>query len=341
MSMELTTPHPLQACWDLQLAGLAADALRVALTIDLFEHLEQHTAPAQLAKTLDLEPFNTGYLLEMLWAQGLLERDEQGSHYRNGETARRHLVRSSGNYCGDALLFRHQVLRQAGQPLEQALRNGLPAAGAPSAEMARRWAEAARVQIAQEQQAVTVEVACALIERLPEAPGLQRMLDLGGGPGLVAIALARQLPDLHGTVFDFAETAAVAKENILRAGLEQRLGSMGGDLDQDDFGSGYDLIWCSSVLHFASDLDGLLQRLHGALNPGGVLVCCHAEVPEERQAAARVLPYYLHMRMQGRHVLPAGELAQKLRNVGFVDVEQQGGLRYPVAPVTAVVARKA
>ena len=340
MSTDLTTPHPLQACWDLQLAGLAADALRVALTIGLFEHLGQYSTPARLATTLDLEPTNTGYLLEMLWAQGLLERDEQGSHYRNSETARRFLSRGAGDYCGDALLFRHQVLRQAGQPLEQALRNGLPPATAPTAEMARRWAEAARVQIAQEQQSVTVDVACTLLERLPQAPRLQRMLDLGGGPGLVAIALAKRLPDLHGTVFDFAETAAVAQENIIRAGLQKRLGILGGDLDRDDFGSGYDLIWCSSVLHFAHDLDGLLRRLHAALNPGGVLVCCHAEVPEDQQTAARVLPYYLHMRMQGRHVLPAGELAQRLRGVGFVDVQQKDGLRYPVAPVSAVVAHK-
>lgn len=340
MSTDLTTPHPLQACWDLQLAGLAADALHVALTIDLFEHLEQYTAPAQLANVLDLEPFNTGYLLEILWAQGLLERDEQGSRYRNGETAKRYLRRSAGDYCGDALLFRHQVLRQAGQPLEQALRNGLPPAAAPGPEMAQRWAEAARVQIAQEQQAVTVDVACALIEHLPQAPRLQRMLDLGGGPGLIAIALARRLPDLHGTVFDFAETAAVAQENIARAGLEKRLGIIGGDLDRDDVGSGYDLIWCSSVFHFAHDLDGLLRRLHAALNPGGVLVCCHAEVPDDQQSAARVLPYYLHMRMQGRHVLPAGELAERLRGIGFVEVQQQDGLRYPVAPITAVIASK-
>lgn len=340
MSMDLTSPHPLQACWDLQLAGLAADALRVALSINLFEHLEQSIVPAQLATKLDLEPFNTGYLLEMLWAQGLLERDEQGSHYRNGETAQRFLNRSASDYCGDALLFRHQVLRQAGQPLEQALRNGLPPASAPTPEMAQRWAEAARVQIAQEQQAVTVDVARALIERLPQAPRLQRILDLGGGPGLVAIALARQLPDLHGVVFDFAETAAVAQENIVRAGLEKRLGVVGGDLDRDDFGSGYDLIWCSSVFHFAHDLDELLRRLHSALNPGGVLVCCHAEVPEDKQTAARVLPYYLHMRMQGRHVLPAGELAKRLCHTGFVDVRQEDGLRYPVAPVTAVIASK-
>lgn len=340
MSMELTNPHPLQACWDLQLAGLAADALRVALTIGLFEHLEQYTAPAQLAAILALDPLNTAYLLEMLWAQGLLERDEQHSHYRNGETARRYLNRGTPQYCGDALLFRHQVLRQAGQSLEQALRNGLPPATAPTREMARRWAEAARAQIAQEQQAVTAEVACRLIEHLPQAPHLQRMLDLGGGPGLVAIALARQLPNLHGTVFDFAETAAVAQENIVRAGLEKRLGTIGGDLERDDLGSGYDLIWCSSVFHFAHDLDRLLLRLHAALNPSGVLVCCHAEVPEDKQNAARILPYYLHMRMQGRHVLPAKALAERLCSIGFVEIQQLDGLRYPVAPVTAVIASK-
>jgi predicted O-methyltransferase YrrM len=340
MNMDLTTPHPLQVCWDLQLAGLAADTLRTALTINLFDHLTPFTSPAQLAQTLDLDPLNTGYLLEILWAYGLLERNEQGTQYRNGETAKRYLSHDTHEYCGDALLLRHQVLRQAGQPLEQALRKGLPRTPPPSADMAQRWAEAARLQIAQEQKAVTVDVACALIERLPQASRLKHMLDLGGGPGMVAIALAQRLPGLRASVFDFVETAAVAQENILRAGLEKRLGIIGGDLDKDDFGSGYDLIWCSSVLHFVSDLEELLKRLHTALNPGGVLVCCHAELPKDQQIAARVLPYYLHMRIQGRHVLQAGELAERLRGAGFIDVQQEHGLRYPVAPVTAVIARK-
>jgi hypothetical protein len=46
------------------------------------------------------------------------------------------------------------------------------------------------------------------------------------------------------------------------------------------------------------------------------------------------------MRMQGRHVLPEGQLAQLLEQAGFDDVQQFDEVRFPVAPVTALIARK-
>lgn len=337
---ELTTPHALQACWDLQLAGLNADALRLALECGVFDHLQDFTEPHLLAAGLTLDASNTGYLLQLLWGMGLLERAENPPRYRNSPLAERYLSREAPEYCGDALLFRHSVLRQAGQQLGNLLRNGCSPAPAASTAVRQNWANAARVQIAQEQRAVTVELARRLLENLPEYPRLERVLDLGGGPGLIAINLAQRLPTLQAALFEYPEAAAVAAENIARAGLGERVQALSGDLEQDDFGNDYDLIWCSSVLHFVSDLPALLQRLHSALRPGGVLVCCHAEVSSSAQGSARILPYYLHMRMHGRHVLDQGALARMLENSGFVDVQQLDGLAFPVAPVSAVIARK-
>lgn len=339
---DLTNPHPLQACWDLQLAGLGADALQAALECALFDHLATPTSASDLAEHLQLDASSTSYLLELLWSLGLLERDQQHPpHYRNLPAADLYLRAEAGAYCGDALLFRHRVMRQTGSQLGDYLRNGVPRPPMATTSIAAAWANAARLQIAQEQRAVTREVACALIDRLPEAPHLQRLLDLGGGPGLVAIALAERLPAVEGVVFEYPLAADVARDNITAAGLGKRLQAIGGDLNDDDIGSGYDLIWCSSVLHFVHDLPATLLRLQSALRPGGVLLVCQAEVPEQRPAAAQVLPYYLHMRLQGRHVLAQGELASTLENLGFRAVEQINGLRFPVTPVNAVIARKA
>ncbi len=341
---DLTSPHPLQACWDLQLAGLGADALQTALECALFDHLATPASADTLATRLQLDAASTGYLLELLWSLGLLDRDQQHPpHYRNLPPADLYLRAEASAYCGDALLFRHRVMRQTGSQLGDYLRNGVPRPpmATNTTTIAAAWANAARLQIAQEQRAVTREVACALIDTLPEAPHLQRILDLGGGPGLVAIALAERLPAVEGVVFEYPLAAEVARENIAAAGLGQRLQAVGGDLnDDDDIGNGYDLIWCSSVLHFVHDLPATLQRLQAALHPGGVLLVCQAEVPDERHAAAQVLPYYLHMRLQGRHVLAQGELASTLQALGFRGVEQVNGLRFPVTPVNAVIARK-
>ena len=337
---DLTQAHALQPCWDLQLAGLGADALQLALEWRLFDTLRDFLEPRQVAVALELDEANTGYFLELLWSMDLLDRASHPLRYRNGALAAQYLCSDASQYCGDALLFRHTVMRQTGQQLAELLRKGSTPPPPASDAIRRGWANAARLQIAQEQRAVTAGVACSLLETLPEYTRLERILDLGGGPGLVAIALARRLPTLGGTVFEFPEAAAVAANNIAEAGLGARLNAVGGDLNQDDPGSDYDLIWCSSVLHFVSDLPQVLQRLHQALRPGGLLVCCQAEVPAEAHAASRVLPYYLHMRMHGRHVMANGGMAELLRTSGFHQVEQLNGLRFPVTPVSAVIARK-
>lgn len=340
-TQDLHSAHSLQPYWDLQLAGLGADALQLAIECQLFNRLQDYQTPRQVAADLAMNESATGYFLELLWSLGMLERDGQTpERYRNHPTSEQYLRSDANDYCGDALLFRQRMLRQTGSLLSGYLYGSIAASPATTQDVAMAWANAARLQIAQEQRAVTTQVACALVERLPEYAKIERLLDLGGGPGLVAIALAESQPRLQGVVFEYPATAEVAQKNIRQAGLEHRLKTVGGDLNHDEIGSGFDLIWCSSVLHFVDDLEHMLQRLHTALRPGGVLICCQAEVPDQLQAAARVLPYYLHMRLQGRHVLAHGELAKRLRQTGFSSVEQFDEVRFPVTPVSAVIARK-
>lgn len=340
LSEKLSQPHALQPCWDTQLAGLSADALQVALRLGVFAQLGEWTSADNVATRLDLDVANTGYLLELLCSVELVEC-QRGSAwlYRSTPSSAQYLTPTSADYCGDALLFRHGVLRQVGQQLESLLRTGDRAEPDP-AVIQRGWAQAARLQIAQEQQAVTADVACELLAAQSEFWQARRLLDLGGGPGVVAMALAQQQPDLQAVVFEYAEAAQVAQQRIVEAGLDARVSTIAGDLLVDDFGSEYDVIWCSSVLHFVPDIPAVVQRLYQALRPGGVVVCCHAEVPEQAHHSKAVLHYYLHMRMQGRHVWPSGALAQLFTQQGFSTVEQYHQVRFPVAPVSAVIARK-
>ncbi len=73
---------------------------------------------------------------------------------------------------------------------------------------AEGWAAAARAQIGQEQRAVSVPAALNLLQQVPEAGAMRRMLDLGGGPGWIALALLRQQPALQASVFDWPEAVS-------------------------------------------------------------------------------------------------------------------------------------
>ncbi|NBF12581.1 class I SAM-dependent methyltransferase [Pseudomonas sp. Fl4BN1] len=338
----LSTPHPMQPYWDLNLAAVQAEALDLALEWQLFEWLVQPANAAEVAAHLQLDPGNTGHWLELLWALQLLERDPGPMpRYWPTALARDYLCSTSSLNCGAAWRFRLRGLRQFAGQLGQQLRSGQPATPLPDpARSVEQWTAAARVQIAQEQQAVTCDVALRLLARIPEMASARQLLDLGGGPGYVALALAREYPQLRATVFDFAPTVAVAAQNIRQAGLEARVGVLGGDLAVDDIGQGYDLIWCSSVLHFVPDLAATLARIHAALRPGGVLVSAHAECPGDTRTAQRVLTYYLSMQMLGRRVSDQGELQEALHASGFRSVETLGEVAFAVAPVTVLVARR-
>lgn len=339
---DLATPHPLQPYWDLTLAGVRADALRIALEWKLFDLLQVPTTAPTIARQLQLNPVNTGYWLEALWSMALLTRDEQQPpHYHNTEVARDYLCSDEPDYCGDAWTFRLRGLRHFGGQLGDQVRVGQPSGQAPNvATTIDNWTAAARLQLAQEQRAVTVEVALRLMSRISEFADARRFLDLGGGPGLVAIALVRDNPLLCGEVFDFPQTVSVAAENIRKAGLEHCLTVRGGDLASDPIGEGYDLIWCSSVLHFVPDLVAILKKIHAALRPGGVLVSAHAEIPQDPELARRVMPYYLSMQMLGRQVTHAGGLVDALVQVGFVDIDHYPEVAFAVAPVAVQVARR-
>ena len=107
------------------------------------------------------------------------------------------------------------------------------------------------------------------IADLPGFSGFRRMVDLGGGHGLYAIALAELNPSLEAYVFDLPHIVPLAKEYIRSFGAE-RVHTMAGDFFRDDFGRTYDLILSSSSPSGKSI--EILPKIAGALNRGGFFV---------------------------------------------------------------------
>lgn len=332
-------PHALQPYWDLTLASVQVEALQLALAEDLFETLVSPCTSEALAQMHAWQPEATRHWLTLLWSMQLLDRSRDAAGewlYTSSEVARCYLVSSSALDCGDAWCFRLASLRDFGAGLADGLRGQNRPAPLASGE---RWAAAARGHLAREQVAVTAPAACELVAQRRSTESAWRLLDLGGGPGLVAVGLAKAFPHMSGVVFELPEAADVAAQHIAEAGLASRLEARGGDLARDDIGTGYDLIWCSSVLHFVPELSACLAKLHAALKPGGELICVHAEIPEEPEAARRMLSYYLPLLWQGRRVTQAGELREALLAQGFEVCEVQP-IALPMAPATALVARR-
>src|SRR5713226_4849113 len=214
----------------------------------------------EVARRCKADPEGMFLLLNALVGLELLTL-RKGRYY-NTPLGRRHLDRRSPEAISNLLwLLGHHW--QDWTDIPKAIRHGRPgwAPLTKTPEFRRRFSLAMH-----ERSFMLAEPTVATL-RLP--PKARRFLDLGGGPGSYAIALAKRCPRVHGVVVD--QTVTVARELIRNHGLQDRLIARQGSIFTADLGSGYDAVLVSNVLHNFNEKENrtLLNRVRGALRPGG------------------------------------------------------------------------
>jgi SAM-dependent methyltransferase len=104
--------------------------------------------------------------------------------------------------------------------------------------------------------------------------GHRRLLDLGGGTGSITGAIAQRYPSIEGTIFDLPRVVPMTKERIAALGLSNRIATEEGDLLQDAYPSGHDVVLLANVIHY---FDGdrnraVLRRAREAVAAGSRLL---------------------------------------------------------------------
>jgi SAM-dependent methyltransferase len=133
-----------------------------------------------------------------------------------------------------------------------------------------------------------VPLAEELANRL-DMSGVERLMDLGGGSGVMSLALLRRYPHLTAVVVDIANVCAAGREIAAENSLGQRITYHVADLNRDELPSGFDLaLQCDVGFHG----EAFLRKVRTALNPGGRLVIVDQFAPAEGLAPA--LPPYPH-----------------------------------------------
>jgi len=96
-------------------------------------------------------------------------------------------------------------------------------------------------------------------------------LDLGSGPAMLAIAMARVAPDMEIVAFDFSEDSRpFAIGNIDEANLGHRIRSIAGDVHAMPFDDGYaSLIVSRGSMFFWDNLTDAFREIYRVLSPGG------------------------------------------------------------------------
>lgn len=247
---------------DTALAGVQQyHAIMSALDLGLFDLLCRPQTSSECAAALGCRIDLLGLVCESLVSTGLLEK--AGDQFSTGALARTYLVSDSPFYQRQAIAFQRQ-LAGLWADLPTILKDGPVTYDRPQIFrdlIIPSMAEHCRCGLLQ--QVVT------RITALPEFSTAKKLLDIGGGHGLYAIALCQQNPGLEATVFDLPAVTAATGDFIEHYHAEH-VHTISGDFFVDPIGSGYDIIFSSS--NPGGKVPALIPKIAAALNDGGLFI---------------------------------------------------------------------
>jgi len=305
-------------------APVKAEIILAAVKIGLFSHLEEPISLAALVDKLGWEPRASELLLSGLAACDLLLK--QDGLFTNSPEASRFLVPGKPTYLGDHLLSTHRMVTGGLADLPERLLKG-PAPQEQQATQAHKidWSAMAE-GMANSARAGRVQMVLPLIQGLPEFPAFRKMLDLGGGPGILCIAMVQAHPTMSGVVFDNPAMEDKARQYIKEYGLTERIAFLGGDYMRDPIGSGYDLVWASSSLNYCGErLDELTTKVYEALEPGGVFAVLQEGMANEGTKPPEMVLPMLAWRLNSDEGInfEQGQIAQAMLEAGFRSVRSR------------------
>lgn len=160
--------------------------------------------------------------------------------------------------------------------------------------------------------------------KLLDLSAVNRCLDIGAGSGAYAMALARAKKSIRVVAFDLPEVLPLTREYVRRDGLLGRISFMPGDFNRDDWGSGYDLVLLSAIVHMNDEKQNrlLVARAAAALNRGGQLVVQDFIMRPDRTRPAVGAVFALNMLVATAHgdSYTAAEIGGWMRAAGLTRI---------------------
>jgi SAM-dependent methyltransferase len=276
-------PTSIDEVLDLLEAASTSAALGAALELKLFWMLDRKPVDATgVAAALGIPPVRCRAWLQVLRRAGLV--DEVDGAYRPSGVARAAIIErySQPTWALLAAEARERLPSLLELPTSLRALSTAPVPPSPEAtdyvvrmdedpEQARSFTR------------LLFELHGPLAEALAgfvDASGAHRMMDLGGGSGVVAAAFLRRYPGLSATVVDIPGVCAAGRELTAGLGLGDRLDFHAADFLRDELPGGFDVILECDVNVYGVEL---LRKLRAALAPGGRLV-----IADQMAAAADV-----------------------------------------------------
>lgn len=272
-----------KAIYDIYVAARGSAALALAVHVGLFDWFGEETRSARdVCERFGWAPRPADGFLTALAALGLLDRRVQpepdrffdpGDVYTLTPAASRFLVPGRPEDLSGLIAMEFEAFVTPSGLLEAMKRNAPQVYGDKDPwDMHEEDAERAR-NFAKGMRSISSRPAKALVEESFWSDR-RKLLDVGGGSGIFAVEALLRWPKLHATVFEIPAVCPLAAELAGEHGVADRLTTAPGNMFQDPWPKGCDVLLLSQILHDWPPDKGatLLAKAFDALDPGGLVL---------------------------------------------------------------------
>jgi ubiquinone/menaquinone biosynthesis C-methylase UbiE len=279
------TPKTIETLAD---AVYPSFAMLAGMELDLFTPLKDGPLTAdEIARAAGTDRAKTAPLLHALVAIGLLKSD--GERFLNSPESDQFLVRGSPDYIG----MRHHAYRRRWNSVlsvAETIRAGVPRSGMDYASMPADARESFYRGTFTECRA-----AGRVLARSRDFAGFRSLVDVGGGSGGLAIAMAEAWPNLTITIADLPAITPVAQRYIDEAGFTTRIHVCPTNVVSESLGESYDVAVIRGLFPVLTrdQIRSVLTNVYSALEPGGPLYVVGWVLDDSRIAPLSYATYNL------------------------------------------------
>lgn len=303
---------------DLASAFYGSAVLFSSLDLGVFNAIEDCGGKADLEKLsrkTSLSPRGLELLLDACVAEGLLEKD--GSFYSNTQAGKMSLITGAPADLSKAIKYNRDVYPLWGK-LNDFVKTGKPVEP-PQVHLGDDPSRTRAFALSMRGRAFAIGRS---VVPMIDLTGVEKLLDLAGGPGAYAELLVRANPNTSCVTVDLPAISAVAKECIKDAGLSERIECRAGDYHSDEYeNEAYDAVTIFGALHQESpeDIDSILARSCRALKKGGKIFILDMMTDASHTSPSFSALFGLNMALstENGRVFSDVELKEQMNNAGF------------------------
>jgi precorrin-6B methylase 2 len=315
---------------DVGMGFLSSKILLTAVNMDLFTFLASGPKSVlEIKGKLRLHDRSLFDFLDTLVALGFLKREglKETSMYSNTEDTDFFLDRNKPSYVGGIMIMANHRLYKFWDRLQEALETGKPQNELKHSEKTlfhELYADNERLrEFINAMAGAQMGNFITFAHKFNFSP-YSTLCDMGGAGGFLAAHVAINNPHMKVASFDLPQVEPIARENMSKMNLTDRVKLITGDFFNDPFPKA-DIITMGNILHDWSleDKKLLIRKAYDALPEGGAFVAIENVIDSDRRENAFGLIMSLNMLIEtdSGFDYTVDEFEEWVKEAGFCNIE--------------------